>query len=142
MQFFSVRVSICLYAFYPFHISCSRQNDISIDRQIKTTCMSPLPTYRYSNERNLQDFILSFHPLFMWKSYSHGTVCNNCYISLPFAERYVTILLQSASRIVMLCNKKNLCYIASPFAVRYVTICYIPSRCYIPCLISPLLLKL
>jgi hypothetical protein len=39
---------------------------------------------------------------------SPGTVCNKCYISLPFSERYVTILLQSVSRMATLCNKKSL----------------------------------
>jgi hypothetical protein len=48
--FFLVRLSICLYACCPFHIFCSRKNDILIDRQIKSTCMSPLPTYRCSND--------------------------------------------------------------------------------------------
>jgi hypothetical protein len=42
----------------------------------------------------------------MWKRCSPGTVCNNYYISLPFAERYVKILLQSVPRMATLCNKK------------------------------------
>jgi hypothetical protein len=38
----------------------------------------------------------------MGKRCSPGTVCNNCYISLPYAERYVTILLQSVPRMATL----------------------------------------
>jgi hypothetical protein len=54
------------------------------------------------------------------------TVCNN--------------LLQSVARMATLyvIKQENLRYKASPFAPRYVTICYISSRCYVPCLIKAL----
>jgi hypothetical protein len=77
----------------------------------------------------------------MVKRCSPGTVCNNCYIPLPFVERYVTICYKAYHEWRRYVTKKILCYIASPFAERYVTISYIPSRCYIPCLIKALILN-
>jgi hypothetical protein len=62
-------------------------------------------------------------------------VCNNCYTLLPFAEQYVTILLQSVPRMATLSNKKKSLLHSVAIRGRYVTICYIPSR-YIPCLIT------
>jgi hypothetical protein len=56
-----------------------------------------------------------------------GTLCNN-FVTYRSANGN-GILLQSVPRMAF-------CYIASPFAVRYITICYILSRCYIPCLIN------
>jgi hypothetical protein len=84
----SINISFCLSSFSYF---LYKQNDILRDRQIKTTFMSHILTHRYSNERNLQKYTF-FPPVIMGNRCSPGVVCNNCYIPLPFAERYVTTL--------------------------------------------------
>jgi hypothetical protein len=122
IQVVFIYLSICHFACYRKYEKDNKHKAILIDGQ-RRNCME----CRYTNSHVQQlkksaRLYIFLPPMTTRKRRSPGTVCNNCYISLPFPERYVTMLLHNVPQMATLCNKDFFFgYISSPFAVRFVT---------------------